>query len=79
MSIRMRRRLWRAAMKDSEPQRRSIRDLTGSGHWPAYFESKALVYVSSCGDHPKFQAKRYPTSGCTECLAIYAEKVKGNA
>jgi hypothetical protein len=42
-------------------------------HRRAVMKNKALVLPSSCIEHPKYQAKRYPTSGCQECLAIFAE------
>jgi hypothetical protein len=66
MSIRMRHKLWRQMMTKTRPHQ--TRE-----HWPALFERKAMVASSSCVDHPKYQALRFPTSGCAECLAIYGE------
>lgn len=38
---------------------------------PAVVVDKAVVTVSSCPDHPKYQATRYPISGCQHCLGIW--------
>lgn len=39
--------------------------------------AKALRTASSCPEHPKYQALRYPVSGCHHCLAIW-NHTRGN-
>lgn len=63
----------------ANPARERMKDVTGSGSYPALFESKAMVYPSSCLDHPKYQAKRRPVR-CHECLRIWeAVNAKGTS
>lgn len=74
MSIRMRRKLWREMMNDEDV---ALLRVHNGEHWPAVVRNKAMLTPSSCIEHPKYQAKRLPTSGCQECLAIFGEVSKG--
>ena len=38
---------------------------------PAVVVNKAVVSVSDCPKHPKYQALRPPTSDCKDCQVIY--------
>jgi hypothetical protein len=39
---------------------------------PAIVVDKAVVQVSDCKDHPKYQALKPPKTDCETCRQIYA-------